>query len=242
MNRSRRDVLLAGLAALALPGCATGTGLSRGKNDRPGPIWPEDLKRPTPAPGSDADLRPVRPAPSPANVFAAAAVPGVIRRAAWTSAGLASRDIDVMNGVNRLTIHHDGMEPVRLRAPRDTYARLEQIRTHHTKRRGWSDIGYHYAIDPAGRVLEGRSVVYQGAHVADHNPHNLGVLVLGNFELQKPGSPQLTALANFVKLMRRTHRIPAHAVRTHQELNPTQCPGQHLQSQVVRLRGRKAFG
>ena len=37
--------------------------------------------------------------------------PGVIARAEWTKAGPDMGNINPMNGINRITIHHDGMPP-----------------------------------------------------------------------------------------------------------------------------------
>ena len=60
-----------------------------------------------------------------------------------------------------------------------TAARLETIRKAHLRRDGgrWGDIGYHYAIDPAGRLWEGRSLKWQGAHVkSKERRKNIGVV------------------------------------------------------------------
>jgi len=82
-------------------------------------------------------------------------------------------------------------------------------------------------------VIEGRSDAYQGAHVSQNNPHNLGVMVLGNFERQQPTAEQLASLSRFTK---------ATAVRTHREFKPTQCPGHYLQAAVEQLRRRRQLG
>jgi hypothetical protein len=77
---------------------------------------------------------------------------------------------------------------------------------------------------------------YQGAHVKDHNEHNIGVMVLGNFDEQKPTGAQLTTLrGTLVKLMG-YYDVPVSRVHTHRELNPTTCPGDALQPQVNYLR------
>jgi len=239
MNLSRRQILLAGLG-LAATGCASTSSTSSGKAGRLGPIWPEGVKPPTRT-QTAATPRPVRPAPTPANVFADAPVAGVLPRKNWTRHGIASRNIDAMNGVNQITIHHEGWTPVTFTTATAAYDRIENIRQIHTRDRGWADIGYHYIIDRAGRVIEGRPIRYQGAHVSNNNPHNLGILVLGNFEKQKPSSAQVQSLGKFTRLMMKTHRVPASAVRTHREINPTQCPGRALQAQIDQLRRRRVI-
>ncbi|HYE03451.1 MAG TPA: peptidoglycan recognition family protein [Phycisphaerales bacterium] len=220
---SRRFLLGGGLVAGAalMTGCQSSGRLGA----LPAPRWPSDT-RPMPAPPT--------PAPGPAH---AVAPPGVIPRAQWTRAGVAkSWDINPMNGVSRITIHHDAMPSQRIRAAADAAARLEQVRRAHVEDRGWADIGYHYIIDPAGRVWEGRSTRYQGAHVADTNENNLGIMVMGNFDQQTPTPQALAALERFTGQQMARYRIPLARVHTHQELKPTRCPGNALQAFMVRAR------
>lgn len=235
MNLSRREILIAGLS-LAATGCASTMSTSNGNSTgRVGPIWPEGVKAPTRSTNTSTP-RPVRPAPTPANTFADAPVAGVLPRKNWTRHSLPGRNVNAMNGVNKITIHHEGWTPVTFTSATAAYDRIENIRQIHTRDRGWADIGYHYIIDRAGRVIEGRPIQFQGAHVSENNPHNLGILVLGNFEKQRPSNAQVQSLGNFTKLMMRTHGVSAAAVRTHQEIKPTQCPGRTLQAHIDQLR------
>ncbi|MEM9420828.1 MAG: peptidoglycan recognition family protein [Planctomycetota bacterium] len=233
MNLSRREILIAGLS-LAATGCATtSTSTRSGSAERVGPIWPEGVKSPTrttqPAPNY-ATAR-----PTPAKPATASAIPGVIARKQWTRHG-TGRNVNAMNGVKKITIHHEGWTPVTFTSAPAAFDRIENIRQIHTRDRGWADIGYHYIIDRAGRVIEGRPIKFQGAHVSNNNEHNLGILVLGNFEKQKPSNAQVQKLGTFTKQMMKTHGVPAHAVRTHREINPTQCPGRTLQAHINHLR------
>ena len=60
---------------------------------------------------------------------------------------------------------------------------MRSILSLHTNDNGWSDIGYHFAICPDGRVFEGRKggkdVV--GAHVFKGNYGTAGIVFLGNY-------------------------------------------------------------
>lgn len=141
----------------------------------------------------------------------------------------------------RITIHHDGMDPVSLRTKSDVSHRLDQIRRSHLTR-NFGDIGYHYIIDPMGNVWEGRPLSWQGAHVGRQNEHNIGVMCLGNFEVERPTSAQLNGLDRFVAHLMRTHRIPVREVKTHRELASTDCPGRNLQPHMNQARrGALAF-
>ncbi|MBB6430479.1 peptidoglycan recognition protein family protein [Algisphaera agarilytica] len=234
MNLSRREILIAGLS-LAATGCATTSSTSSRSAERVGPIWPEGVKSPTRVSQTHPNYTAARPTPVPAKESATQAVPGVIARKQWTRHG-TGRNVNAMNGVKKITIHHEGWTPVTFTSATAAYDRIENIRQIHTRDRGWADIGYHYIIDRAGRVIEGRPIKYQGAHVSNNNENNLGILVLGNFEKQKPSNAQVKKLGEFTKQMMATHGVPAHAVRTHREINPTQCPGRTLQAHINHLR------
>ena len=143
--------------------------------------------------------------------------------------------MDRMLPPRRITIHHDGMDPVALHSKADVAHRLDQIRRSHLTR-NFGDIGYHYIIDPMGGVWEGRPMMWQGAHVANQNPHNIGVMCLGNFEVERPTSAQLDSLDRFTSQLMRMYRIPVSEVKTHRELASTQCPGRNLQPHINRAR------
>ena len=94
----------------------------------------------------------------------------------------------------------------------------------------------HFAVDPAGRVWEARPLGWQGAHVKDHNPGNIGIVVLGNFEVQTPGPSQLEGVRRHVTSLMRAYNVPRSRVHTHRDWGAqTACPGDTLQSSLQRL-------
>lgn len=163
--------------------------------------------------------------------------PGVIPRTQWAAYGPDIRLADPMVRVERITVHHDGMPPVALTSEAAVAARIEQIRKGH-RSNGWADIGYHYIVDPQGRVWEGRPITLQGAHVKLANPRNLGVLVLGNFEIQRPTPAATDSLERFLVDRMHQHRVPVNKIYTHKELAATACPGRNLQQVMVSTRAR----
>ncbi len=229
---TRRSLIGAGLAlwAWAASGCQTGAVSDASEDALPAPI------RPGPYPD-----RPL-PVPADTGLVVVAAYP-VIPRSAWTAAGVARPGlINPMGGIRRITVHHEGAAAFTATAQPECARRLEAIRRGHlgrtTNGQPWADIGYHYIVDPAGRVWEGRSTQHQGAHVHLHNEHNLGVMVLGNFDKQHPAPAALATLNRFIAEQMRVHRVPASAVYTHQELNKTACPGRTLQGHMAAARAR----
>lgn len=232
---SRRDALvrgIAGVAALGGVGALLSACASSGSSSAalPAVRWPtidEKPAAPRPLPKYESAARP-SPAPAPS---APGAAPGVLPRSSWASGGVIPARMNRMLPIHRITIHHDGMPPVALRSRGDIAARIDLIRSSHLQR-GWGDIGYHYVVDPVGNVWEGRPLSWQGAHVAAQNEGNIGVLVLGNFEEQRPTGQQVSALDNFVVDLMNRHRVGVNRVHTHRELAKTECPGRNLQPHV----------
>ena len=141
-----------------------------------------------------------------------------------------------MRYINRITIHHEGWTPVYFTDTGSTMARLDSIRRSHLERMRAGDIGYHYVIDRAGRVWQGRDVRYQGAHVSKQNENNLGIMVLGNFNKQKMSSQQTSTLQNLLQISMRSYRVRTNRIFTHREIGATTCPGNLLQSHMSWLR------
>ena len=142
---TRRTFILGSMAFLA--GCAS-TGSTDGL---PSMIWSEPV---TPS-------KPVSPSLAvPSNL-------DVISRSTWARGMPIPGNMNRMTPVQRITIHHDGMNAFTTTSRSSAAARLERIRRGHLARgpQRWGDIGYHYAIDPSGRTWECRPLSWQGAHV-----------------------------------------------------------------------------
>ncbi len=161
-------------------------------------------------------------------------------RRMFTYAAPRVSEMKPLGRVCRITLHHSGFsEPFLPTALNETADYLERIRQFHTGKgdgqRGWADIGYHFAVDRAGRVWQLRSLKYQGAHVKNHNAGNLGIVILGNFELQEPAQLQLTTLQQFLDWLGIIYSMPSSSVFTHTALadTPTDCPGRTLQAAMA---------
>ena len=167
----------------------------------------------------------------------------VMHRSIWTQSKPDLARMELMNGISRLTVHHTGFgRPWASTSWKPTREEIEAIRDFHAGSsptdRNWADIAYHFLIDRAGRVWQGRPLVYQGAHVKNHNEHNLGVVVIGNFDLQELNAAQSKTLVVFIAFLRKLYAIAPKQVFTHQELadNKTDCPGTHLEAFMKKLR------
>lgn len=167
--------------------------------------------------------------------------PGVLPRSAWARGSPEPSLMNPMLPVRYVTVHHDGLDRLETGTARAAMAdRIELYRSGH-RAKGWGDIGYHFVIDRAGLVWEGRELRWQGAHVKDRNEGNVGILVMGNFEIQQPTPAQLTSLRNHLRAVCAYFSVPWTRVFSHREWPGAQtlCPGEHLQREFVGLRGRE---
>lgn len=238
-RRFLMGIAAAGTAAL-LAGCETGQSALM-----PGPRYPgidddgEDAfnpdvwKKPVLVGNTPVTPRTTTPPPVPASSLPQ----GVIPRSTWTRAVPILSRTGPMGRVTRITIHHDALNSSGLITQSAVMAQLEKHRSNHVRAQ-WADIGYHYIIDPAGRIWEGRPSYLTGAHVKDQNENNLGVMCLGNFETQSPTAAQLATLDRFVGQLARTYRVPIGRVYTHKELGKTLCPGKNMQRYLAQSRGK----
>lgn len=224
-----RSLLAGGMVAAGLGACSSTPSRSTGVQ----PDWP------TPGRGStrSASTEIVKPSTAGADQR----FRHVAARASWTGVKPDYADMNRMTPIRAITVHHDGLPtPLASSRTRDTEDRLRLIQRAHVNSRGWADIGYHYAIDRAGRVWACRPVTWQGAHVKNRNEGNIGVLVLGNFETERPSTAQLSGLAMHLKTLSVAYRVPVSRIYTHREWPgaATQCPGRNLQPSINRIRSR----
>jgi N-acetyl-anhydromuramyl-L-alanine amidase AmpD len=159
-------------------------------------------------------------------------------RDVWALESPINHRLTPMGRVRRITVHHEGaVTPNDHTGIVEVAADIRDIRKVHLRVLGAGDIGYHYVIDRAGRIWTGRPAAYRGAHAGgDANIGNLGIMLLGNFDIQTPTDRQKLALLAFLHNQMKRYVVPVRAVFTHQELKPTRCPGKSLQKYMNRLR------
>lgn len=158
----------------------------------------------------------------------------IVPRSAWTSKGVGPNH-NLMNGVQRITVHHTDEHAGMAGLPDiEVVRRIENY--HRGPEKGWAAIGYHYLVGKDGRIYEGRPVKYQGAHVSGANEHNLGISVIGDFNLHLPNTRQLAALRAFLDDQRVRFKVAMRAVYGHRELHASLCPGDALFGWVTRYR------
>ncbi len=189
---------------------------------------------PRPAPPPLPHVARDEPAPLPAGQFS------ILPRARWNPSFPARvKQMLPMHKPFRLTVHHSAHDDVDSAETLAGTARLIRgMQESHIRDRDWADLAYHYVIDPRGRVWEGRSIKYQGAHAGNEslNRGNIGIVLMGDFEAAPPTPAAVANLIALIAHLRRTHGIPPNQIYGHQDLNPTKCPGRHLEAVVKKLR------
>lgn len=183
------------------------------------------------------------PAKAGAPVAEASPALRILPRANWQPMATIGSRLDPMEKIYRITVHHSAM------LFRDTSApacanqiRLIQHAHMVSPDRRYGDIGYHFLIDPAGRVWEGRMLRYQGAHArADNNRGNIGICMLGNFvrggDGQRPTPAQATALQSLLGSLVGKYHVDLAQLHGHRDFVDTECPGPYgeaLLAEIVR--------
>ena len=159
-------------------------------------------------------------------------------RSEWTRQAQKAWRMRGIGDVDRVTIHHTaGGKDVNTDKD-DVAAAIQGVLASHTQR-GYGDIAYHLIIDYSGRVWEGRPLAYEGAHVQDQNERNIGIMLLGNFEIQEPSKKQIDSMKQLVDLVRAQYRIKRHRIYGHRDLGASACPGTNLYVYVQKLKEGK---
>lgn len=162
------------------------------------------------------------------------------KRASWSPATPIASKLDPMEKIYRLTVHHSAIY-LRDTSITTCAAQIKHIqRDHMNPDRGYADIGYHFLIDPAGRIWEGRDLRWQGAHArGENNRGNIGICLLGNFmrgrEGQRPTTAQLASLRQLIGDLSGHYAIANDQIHCHKDFVKTDCPGPLLASQVQEI-------
>ena len=165
----------------------------------------------------------------------------ILARTGWSATPpVAARLTRNLRSWTRITVHHSAMPSGELRtgSPASVADAIRRIQLVHMRDEGWGDIGYHFLIDPAGRVYQGRILAYQGAHAGGaNNVGNIGICLLGDFDHEQPTERALDSLEELIVALSRRHGIARASVKGHREFKATQCPGRNLTAWVRRYAG-----
>ncbi|MCL4871090.1 MAG: peptidoglycan recognition protein family protein [Anaerolineae bacterium] len=122
--------------------------------------------------------------------------------------------------LNTLVIHHSAEDAGQMG--------VREIQRLHIEQNGWADIGYHFVIDGVGIGYEARPLTVRGVHVRAANTGTVGIVLLGNFEINHPRPAQLDTLEQLVAFLVGQYPGLTH-LAAHADFNEeTVCPGRNM--------------
>ncbi len=196
-------------------------------------IWVREVKSETPpviTPEHTAVVKATR-VKNPARIV-------LQKRSTWKARPVRNGSVVAMTRPFRITVHNTADQPAIEQLGEQSPARyLRRIQDYCTGTLKWGDIGYHYLISSDGRIWEGRSMRYQGAHAGNNslNRGNIGIALIGNFDRDRPAGQQLRSLRSLLGALCQLHDISPDSIAGHRELRDTSCPGRYLQAALNRM-------
>ena len=208
-------------------------------------VGPGLLRSLAPPAPDEVDLGPFVP-------VVAVASPPIISRAQWGADESLRSGAPDFAPIGRVIVHHTvtaNQEP-------DPAARVRAMYHYHVRGNGWSDIGYNFVVDGAGRIYEGRAAGggrsdgedasgrgVIGAHAAGHNTGSVGVAVLGTYT-EDGVTPTVAALEAVTAIAawklgpRGVDPMAPGVLIGHRDVVATGCPGNGCHRRLPELRQR----
>lgn len=124
-----------------------------------------------------------------------------------------------------ITIHHAGVVWKGTQQPAEFVRNMQKWGQ---KDKNWPDLPYHFLIAPDGTIFEGRSLEYEPESNTKYDlAGNIGVEMMGNFEVQRPSRQQIQSCAELVAWLAQDLKIDTQNIRGHCDAAPgqTSCPG-----------------
>jgi hypothetical protein len=159
--------------------------------------------------------------------------PEILSRAGWKAK-------PVLPGMKKqepaaIILHHTGVRQnpgiafeTKLRGLQSFSQRSERVTPTYVKP-VWPDLPYHYYVDHAGRIAEGRDVRYAGDTNTGYDTTNyIQVVVEGEFDHEMPKPEQLSALRKALVWLMLAWNVAPDKITTHKDHAPTTCPGQNF--------------
>jgi hypothetical protein len=103
-----------------------------------------------------------------------------------------------------------------------------EIQRMHFEGQRRADIAYHFLIDDAGEIFEGRDIRVRGAHVGGYNTGSVGICLLGNFETSAPSDAQRASLFALCRALKDAYGCTHLAGHNDFPNQATRCPGANL--------------
>ncbi len=163
----------------------------------------------------------------------------IITADSWKELIPLTDQVPELGKVELITIHHTNSNPLH---PLPEKVRLNNLLQFHISDRGWNDIGYHFLISNKGQVFEGRNLSYQGAHVEGFNKGNIGIVVIGDYNIERVRPRVSIVLRNLIEELLKQFNLKKDSVKGHRDFKeklPGSCPGDFLYQWIMEFRNEK---
>jgi len=169
------------------------------------------------------------------------AQPEIVSREAW-GARPANTELMQEQKPAEIIVHHTGtrQQPhvsleAKMRGLQDFGMKAGRVGP--LPKPAWGDIPYHYYIDVAGKIGEGRDTGVAGDNAtAFDNDGRIQITVEGDFEHERPTEKQLKSLMQLVTWLAAAYGVPADGIYGHGDFDQTGCPGRNLRPFLDELR------
>lgn len=146
---------------------------------------------------------------------------------------------------DRITIHHQGSSSKEPLAHVMGFFKggqtIKAIQEYHQKTNHWNDIGYAAIIAPNGDIYQGRPFDVVGSHVKSNNTGNIGIMLIGNMEVERPTKEQISSLKRLILYLK--VKFPQIDIQKrlygHKDFMNTDCPGKNLYPLVFAIKTGK---
>lgn len=216
ITRRRFLWLLGGAAGLA--------GFAAWRQAGEGTASPATSSTTSPVPSTSSTRAAVATTPPPPVSTTTSTLPiiglDVIARAGWGAREPAGEFR--AHEIRTLTVHHTAVE---LADDHQAPARLRGHQSFH-QQQGWPDVAYHFAIDRAGNVYQGRPVEAAGDTFTNYDPYGHFLPVLeGDYNTQSPTELQLESLVLLLAWAVQEYSVDPSTIAGHRDYAATTCPG-----------------
>lgn len=142
---------------------------------------------------------------------------------------------------DKLTLHHAAC--CSAENIEEGIQQVKWIQYFHQNGRGWMDIGYHFLVDRAGNIYQGRPETVLGAHVGGANTGNIGVCLLGCYHPPEDNCSQTMteesreALIQLYGWISDTYGQDPGVLLGHRDyFGTTACPGNNVWNEIMIMR------
>lgn len=179
-------------------------------------------------------------------------VPQIIYRSEWGAKDF-SGNVEKLGGYKDLVIHHSVTSIAKNKT--EGLARVKEIQNIHMDERKWSDLGYHFLIDSAGNIYQGRRFydedkelsekpeLAKGSHVEAQNTGKVGICLIGCYDengcvnnKDDVSKESLEAVVELCTFFCKNYNMSYSNIKGHKDYKATACPGTKFYAKLSEIK------